>query len=242
MRMTRREAGAQTGAAGSSATLPVRVPTWGPASCGHGSQDVGEQSTEITGLRVLAADEDERALQGTVAILRELGHVVTALAIGTAEAAEVIARDDPDASVVVVHDDDEHALDLIDEIAAFSSGPVIALLDGEDPEFVRSAAARGIFAYARPSTAAAVQGALEVAMRRHREHAKLSQAVDQLEGALERRAIIERAKGILMERHSVDDRAAFELLRAQARSTSSPVVELARAVAGGHALLPRHEK
>jgi response regulator NasT len=202
---------------------------------------MGEQTTiETKGLRVLAADEDERALEETAAVLRELGHQVSAFAVRTEVAADAIAREDPDLSVVVVHRDDEHALDLIDEIVSFSSGPVVALLESEDPDFVRDAADRGIHAYARPITAASVQGAVEVAMRRHAEHSKLTETVDQLEDALERRAVIERAKGVLMERHSVDERAAFELLRSQARSTSRPVIELARAVLEGHALLPKN--
>jgi AmiR/NasT family two-component response regulator len=202
---------------------------------------MGDQTTiDITGLRVLAADEDEQALRGTAEILRGLGHEVTEFAVGTAEVAEAIAREDPDLSVVVVHHDDEHALDLIDEIVAFSSGPVVALLDEERPDFVREAADRGIHAYARPITPDAVQSAMEVAVRRHGEQAKLTETVDQLETALERRAVIERAKGILMERHSVDDRIAFEMLRTRARSSSRPVLELARAVLEGHALLPRN--
>jgi len=43
---------------------------------------------------------------------------------------------------------------------------------------------------------------------------------------------------ILMERHSADERAAFELLRAKARSTNRSVVDLAQAVLDGHSLLP----
>jgi response regulator NasT len=200
---------------------------------------LGEQTTmQVRGLRVLAADENEAALRETAEVLRELGHEVTEFAVGTTEIAEAIAREDPDASVVVVHHDDEHALDLIDEILAFSSGPVVALLENEDPGFVRMAADRGIHAYARPITPDAVQSALEVAIRRHAEQTRLTEAVDQLENAMERRALIERAKGILMERHSIDERAAFELLRSKARSTSRPVVDLARAVLDGHALLP----
>jgi response regulator NasT len=194
--------------------------------------------TEVQGLRVLAADEDEDALRGTAQILRELGHEVTEFAIGTAEVAEAIAREDPDVSVVVVHRDDEHALGLIDEIVSFSTGPVVALLDQEDPGFIRDAADRGIHAYARPITPDAVQSALEVAIRRHAEQSKLTEAVGQLENALERRAVIERAKGVLMERHSADERAAFELLRAKARSTNRSVVDLAKAVLDGHSLLP----
>jgi AmiR/NasT family two-component response regulator len=197
-----------------------------------------ETTTEVRGLRILAADEDEGALHETGAILRDLGHEVTEFAIGTTEIAEAIAREDPDASVVVVHHDDGHALDLIEEIVSFSSGPVVAVFDEEDPEFVREAADRGIHAYARPIAPDAVQSALEVAMRRHAEQSKLTEAVGQLETALQRRAVIERAKGILMERHSVDEHVAFELLRAKARSSNRSVVDLAQAVLDGHALLP----
>ncbi len=89
------------------------------------------------------------------------------------------------------------------------------------------------------TAAQSVQGAIEVALRRYREAAKLAGKVDQLEGALERRVIIERAKGILMERHSLDDRRAFELLREHARSSNRRVVEVALSVTEGHALLPK---
>jgi response regulator NasT len=50
--------------------------------------------------------------------------------------------------------------------------------------------------------------------------------------------VIERAKGILMERHSVDDRRAFELLRDHSRSGGRRVVDVAQSVLDGHALLP----
>jgi response regulator NasT len=55
---------------------------------------------------------------------------------------------------------------------------------------------------------------------------------------MERRAVIERAKGILMERHGVDDRAAFQRLRDHARNGNRRVVDVATAVVDGHALLP----
>jgi AmiR/NasT family two-component response regulator len=60
-----------------------------------------------------------------------------------------------------------------------------------------------------------------------------------LEGAFGRRAITERAKGILMERHSVDEPAAFEMLREHARTTNRKLVDVASAVVDGHRLLPK---
>lgn len=189
------------------------------------------------GLRVLAADEEHAALHQTAGVLESLGHVVTACAVDLAEATEAIAREDPDLAVVTVHDDDDHALDLIDEIAAFSRGPVIALVRAEDPRFVRAAAERGIQAYAREIDPAAVQSAIELALTRHAETTGLEQQVARLESALERRAVIERAKGILMERHGLGERDAFERLRAHARSNNRTVVDVASAVVDGHGLL-----
>jgi AmiR/NasT family two-component response regulator len=188
-------------------------------------------------LRVLLADEDKGALKVIAAQVRELGHKPTEIAVDLREAAEAIARDDPDLAIVVVYRDDGHALDLIEEINAYSTGPVIALLDREDAEFVAEAADRGIFAYARQETTESIQAAIEVAMRRWRDQHELNEQVERLEGALQRRALIERAKGILMERHDVDERAAFSLLRDHARSNNRTVVDVAAAVAEGHALL-----
>ena len=196
----------------------------------------GDGSAES--LRVLAADEDEQALTRTAALLERLGHEVTALAVDLRTVADRVAESDPDAAVVVVHQDDEHALDLIAEINAFSSGPVVALLDGENAEFVRRAAERGVDAVAGRHSEDALQGALELAVRRHGEVARLAEQVDQLEGALGRRAVIERAKGVLMERHGLSDRAAFELLRSHARARSRTVVDTARSVLEGETVLP----
>ncbi len=195
-------------------------------------------STDAQALRVLAADEDVEALAALADVLQRLGHQVTSYAVGVTEAIARIGEDDPDVAVVMLHSDMEHALDLIDEISEYARGPVVALLDGEDPSFVSAAAERGIFAYARSATPETVQGAIEVAVRRHAETRALAEEVDQLKGALERRAVIERAKGILMERHSIDERAAFSRLREHARGRQQTVVSIAQAVGDGHALLP----
>jgi AmiR/NasT family two-component response regulator len=84
-----------------------------------------------------------------------------------------------------------------------------------------------------------IQGAIEVAVRRYREASRLHEKVTQLESALERRGVIERAKGILMERHSVGERQAFEMLRDRSRTTGRRVVDVAQAVLDGHSLLPK---
>jgi AmiR/NasT family two-component response regulator len=194
--------------------------------------------TTAEGLRILTADEDESTLRATDAILESLGHTVTGHATSVAKVGDLIVRENPDLSIVVVDNDDEHALDLIEEMGEYARGPVIALVGGHDAGFVSNAAERGIYAFARLRFVDEVQGAIELALRRHAETARLTEQVQQLESALERRGTIERAKGILMERHGVDEREAFELLRRQARRSNRRVIDLSVAVNDGHALLP----
>jgi AmiR/NasT family two-component response regulator len=190
-------------------------------------------------LRVLIADEDEDALHHLSAVLEQLGHEVTPHVVSVSEAIDLIATEDPDLAIVVVHQDDEHALALIAETVEYASGPVIAQTRNGDVDFVARAADHGISAWIESTSPEVVQGAIEVALRRYEETSRLQLKVDQLESALARRALIERAKGILMERHAVDERRAFDLMRDHARAQSRRVVDVARAVTEGHALLPK---
>ena len=179
------------------------------------------------GLRVLVADEDTQALDGIAAILRSLGHDVVARTTSPDGAAAAIAEDRPQVAMVKLHADDEHALELIEELTDVGGCPVVALLDEEDAEFVARAAERGIIAYAQPVDEQSVKSSLEIAVRRFAELTELGDAVGQLEYAIDRRATIERAKGILMERHGVSDREAFEMLRSEARSNNRRVYDVA---------------
>jgi AmiR/NasT family two-component response regulator len=189
-------------------------------------------------LSILVADEIPEALSRLSAIVRALGHQVAECALDVGEAADAISREDPDVALVVVHDDLQHALELIVETAALCSGPVIILLDEDNPDFVERAAARGVDAYACAANPDAIASALSIAIARHAERSALGEQVVRLEGALERRGLIERAKGILMERHALDERDAFELLRGTARSSNRRVVDVARAIEEGEELTP----
>jgi hypothetical protein len=68
--------------------------------------------------------------------------------------------------------------------------------------------------------------------------AELERTVAQLEHALAARVSTERAIGVLAERNGISARAAFEMLRRDARSHGRPVAELAREVLDGLAAEP----
>jgi AmiR/NasT family two-component response regulator len=110
--------------------------------------------------------------------------------------------------------------------------PVIVLLHARDPEFISEASKRGVFAHISDADVEDWQSAIDIVLRRFAEY-------QDLQGAFGRRALTERAKGILMERHGIDEARAFEMLREQARVDNRKLIDLATAVVDGHRLLPR---
>jgi GAF domain-containing protein len=68
---------------------------------------------------------------------------------------------------------------------------------------------------------------------------RAQEVVAQLEGALERRVVVEQAKGMLAERLGLPPEEAYEHLRRHARDHNSRVSELARTVLAGEDLVPR---
>ena len=62
-----------------------------------------------------------------------------------------------------------------------------------------------------------------------------------LEGAFGRRAVTERAKGILMERLGIDEQQAFHLIREEARRTNAKMVDIATSILSSYRLLPGRE-
>jgi AmiR/NasT family two-component response regulator len=196
---------------------------------GKSVKNAGEAGAER--LRILVADGRRAVLDEVARTVTGLGHdVVGEASLGDVAALTASLR--PDAAIVIVGESSAHALELIGRIVTEASCPVIAILDVEDEAFIREAARRGIFAYITMGReAAALQSSLDVVLSRFAEY-------HGLEGAFARRAITERAKGILMERHAIDEKQAFTMLREEARRTNRKITDVAEAVALSVALLP----
>ncbi len=193
----------------------------------------GTDERETEHLRVLIANERKDRLALVAPIVVALGHEVIAREIEVGDVGPVTARERPDVALVGLGESSEHALELIDKIVREAACPVIVLLHAPDPRFVKEASKRGVFAHISDSDVEDWQSSIDIVLRRFAEY-------QDLEGAFGRRALIERAKGILMERHSVNEDRAFEMLRENSRSANRKLVDLAAAVVDGHRLLPKH--
>ena len=182
-------------------------------------------------LRVLIADARQDRLELLARLVAGLGHEVIASEIEIRMAGEATARERPDVALVVLGPSSEHALELIDGIVHEAACPVIALLSERDPAYVREAARRGVFAYIVDTDSEELQSAIEITLQRFSEF-------DSLQRAFWRRAVIEQAKGILMERHKIDKDRAFEMVRTHSQQSGRTVTDVAEAIVESHLLLP----
>jgi AmiR/NasT family two-component response regulator len=187
---------------------------------------------ETQHLRVLIANERTDQLALVAPIVTALGHEVIARKIEVADVGAVTVRERPDVALVGLGASSDHALRVIEKIVREAACPVIVLLHAPDSAFVKEASKRGVFAYLTDADAEEWQSSIDIVLRRFTEY-------HDLEGAFGRRALTERAKGILMERHSVDESTAFAMLRDHSRAANRKLVDVATAVVDGHALLPK---
>jgi AmiR/NasT family two-component response regulator len=192
-------------------------------------------SRETKHLRVLIANERKDRLALVAPIVVGLGHEVIAREIDVADVGPATARERPDVALVGLGDSSKHALELIDKIVQEAACPVIVLLHARDPEFISEASKRGVFAHISDEDVEDWQSAIDIVLRRFAEY-------QDLRGAFGRRALTERAKGILMERHGIDEASAFEMLREQSRVDNRKLIDLATAVVDGHRLLPKEPR
>ena len=187
-------------------------------------------SQDPSSLRVLVANEEQERVAEVSRALATLGHEVIARSTSLEQVGPVTATERPDVAIVIVDEASERALTLIGRIVREAACPVIAILDVQDRAFINEAAKRGIFAYITHEDLLELQSSIDIALRRFAEY-------HDLEGAFARRAVTERAKGILMERHSIAEGPAFAMLRTQARQANRKITDVAEAVVTSHLLL-----
>jgi AmiR/NasT family two-component response regulator len=181
-------------------------------------------------LRVLIANERAERLERVAVVVVSLGHTVIARELNVDEVGQVTREERPDVALVGLGESSEHALEHISQIVREAACPVIALLGSDDANFVSEAARRGVFGYISDGDGTHLQGAIDIALSRFAEY-------HNLEGAFGRRAVIERAKGILMERHGANDSAAFEMLPDHSQHTGRKLFDIAQAILDSHQLL-----
>lgn len=179
---------------------------------------------------VVIANDRPETLRRLARLVEAAGHRVVACERDAGAVAEAATRSGAELAVVAVDRDSGHALDLVEQLHEASPCPVVLVLDEEDPDLVRDALVRGLDAFAGRETPVALQSAIELARHRFAQLGELDERARTAEARAGRRALVERAKGVLMERHGVGEREAYEMLRGHARNHRITLAATAEAV------------
>ena len=182
-------------------------------------------------LRVVIAEDEQLTRTIIRARLEKLGHTVIAEAGDGVQAVEAARVHRPD---VVIMDIKMPNLDGIEAARKIMDDAPCALLflsSFNEDELVEQATATGALAYMmKPFRKEDLGPALEVAVKRFRLIQSQGKEIDELKETLETRKLIERAKGILMDRHKMSEEEAFKRIHFQARNQNKKMREISQSI------------
>lgn len=155
------------------------------------------------------------------------------MGVGTsgAEAVALIERHRPDVVVLAVGLSDGDGLHAAREVMARAPCPIVLLTSWTEPAVIQRARAAGVMAFlVKPLRPAELGPAIELAVARYREFEAVARENEDLKNAIESRKLVERAKGLLMERQGLTEAEAFRRIQKTAMDSRRPMVEVARAL------------
>ncbi len=180
--------------------------------------------------RILVAEDEAIIRLDLVETLREEGYDVVAEAGRGDEALRLVSEVKPDLAILDVRMPGLDGIEVAREIVAERSAAVLILTAFGQRELVTRAAEAGAMAYlVKPWQRSDLVPAIEMALARHRDAVELAEGKEALEGQLENRKVIDRAKGMLMDTHGLTEQESFRYLQATAMSGRTSM----RAVADG---------
>jgi response regulator NasT len=147
------------------------------------------------------------------------------------EAVALAAEHRPDLAVMDVKMPELDGIDAASQMLEQRQIPIVMLTAFSEAALVGRAVDAGVFGYlVKPFRESDLLPAIEAARARHAELLALRDEAGSLRDALEARKLIERAKGLLMEKDGLSEGEAFARLRGASQQTGRPLREVAAAV------------
>jgi response regulator NasT len=182
-------------------------------------------------LRIAVADDEPDMRDYFAKILPRLGHRVVAVASSGLELLAQCRSARPDLVITDIKMPDLDGIEAAVRLYEEAPVPVILVSAYHDPALIKRAEADHIMGYlVKPVKQADLETVIALAMRRFGQFQELRREAADLRQALEDRKVIERAKGILMKRASLDEAGAFRRLQKLASDKNLKLAEVARMI------------
>jgi two-component system, response regulator / RNA-binding antiterminator len=194
-------------------------------------QKLPPRSPAVAGLRVLIVDRTVDRSHALREALEAEGYVALTPPDRSSDLLRCVRELEPDVVIIDMDSPDRDMLEDSRRIFQEQPKPIVMFVDESDSDSIRQAVQAGVASYVvKGASPERVRPVLEVAIARFRAFQELKTELAQARNSLADRKLIERAKGILMERRGCSEDDAYRGLRQMAMSRNQRLVEVARNV------------
>lgn len=181
--------------------------------------------------RIVIADDESIIRMDLKEMLTSLGYLVVGEA-GDGRSAVSLARElDPDLVIMDIKMPDMDGIEAAQVLTEERIAPVLLLTAFGQRDLIQRAKEAGVVGYlVKPFRENDLTPAIEIALERFREFSELEDEVEDLQEALETRKLVDRAKGILMDRDSLSEKEAFRKIQKMSMNTRKPMKDIAEAI------------
>jgi response regulator NasT len=180
-------------------------------------------------LRVLLVDGEPERAAAVKAGLEAAGCTVVAVAPDVADLTGMVRQAEAEVIVCDLDDPGRDALESMRALHRDEPRPVVVFAARGEPDQIEAAIEAGVAAYVVEGLAPTrVRPVIEVAIRRFRAYQALRARLEEAQATLADRVVIERAKGVLMQRRSLPEEEAYRLMRRWAMDRGEKLVQVAQ--------------
>ena len=182
-------------------------------------------------MRILIAEDETIIRLDLRDLLERAGFEVCGEAKDGEEAIALARSEEPELAIMDVKMPRLDGIDAARRILDERPIPIVMLTAYGQEELVSRAVEAGVFGYlVKPFREQDLLPAITAARARHEELQALREEAESLTEALAARKVIERAKGLLMEREKLSEQDAFARLRKASQASGRPLRVIAEAV------------
>ena len=185
--------------------------------------------------RVVIAEDEAIIRLALREMLEEEGYEVVAETGRGDEAVALVREHAPDLCIFDIKMPGTDGLTAAREVSADKQAAVVILTAFSQRHLIEEARDAGVLSYlVKPFQREELVSAIEVALGRFEEMRQLDATVKELEGQLETRKAVDRAKGILMDQSNMSENDAFGFVQKTAMAERSTMRAIAdRIISGG---------
>ncbi|MCX6032939.1 MAG: response regulator [Chloroflexi bacterium] len=185
--------------------------------------------------RVIIADDESLIRMDLREMLTNLGYLVVGEVADGRSAVNQTRELRPDVVVMDIKMPDMDGIEAAKVLTEERLAPVVLLSAYSQRDLVERARQAGVVAYlVKPYREEDLTPAIEVALARFREFRDLEKQVADLQSALETRKLVDRAKGILMDKQGLTEADSFRKIQKMSMDTRKSMREVAEAIILAH--------